>query len=154
MPHRHADSPDDPFARALHARLFGDDLDDDDGEDDDEGDEDELDADEALDDESPDEDDEDDDAPGNAFLSAADGEQGDLDDDFPLGDGSADMSAEVWCPHCGESSEIAVDPGGGAVQHYVEDCPVCCRPWKLTVRYDETGLATVVADADDMDDDE
>ena len=58
------------------------------------------------------------------------------------------------CPTCGEQIVIPLDASAGSDQTYVEDCPVCCRPWKLTVRYDETGLATVVADADDMDDDE
>ena len=78
----------------------------------------------------------------------------DLDDDFPLGDGTADTSAEVWCPYCGEATEISLDPGSGSVQSYVEDCPVCCRPWQVTVRYDEEGGATVVADPDDSMDDE
>jgi hypothetical protein len=32
------------------------------------------------------------------------------------------------CPFCGEAEEVYVDPGGGAVQTYVEDCAVCCRP--------------------------
>lgn len=36
--------------------------------------------------------------------------------------------AYVSCPYCGESSELVVDPGGGAIQEYVEDCEVCCRP--------------------------
>ena len=72
-----------------------------------------------------------------------------LDDEFPLGDGVADTSAEVWCPYCGESSELAVDPGGGDLQQYVEDCPVCCRPWQVTVHYAADGTVTVACDADD-----
>ena len=72
-----------------------------------------------------------------------------LDEQFPLGDGTADTSAVVYCPYCGESAEIGLDPGGGSVQAYVEDCPVCCRPWQLTVRYDADGAATVQCDADD-----
>jgi hypothetical protein len=58
-----------------------------------------------------------------------------LSRDFPLGDGVADSLAHASCPYCGESVEIVVDPGGGARQEYVEDCPVCCRPWRVTVRY-------------------
>lgn len=71
------------------------------------------------------------------------------DDEFPLGDGTADTEATVWCPYCGEEVEIAVDPGGGPVQRYVEDCAVCCRPWQLTVRFDSEGAAHVTCDADD-----
>ncbi len=54
-----------------------------------------------------------------------------------------DSDAEVLCPYCGEKVEIVLDPAGGAEQDYVEDCEVCCQPWQLTVRYDETGTAAV-----------
>jgi hypothetical protein len=27
-----------------------------------------------------------------------------------------------------------VDPSGGKRQSYTEDCQVCCRPWKVSVR--------------------
>jgi ribosomal protein L24E len=50
-----------------------------------------------------------------------------LDAAFPLGDGVADVTARVTCPYCGEEIELAVDPGGGSLQEYVEDCEVCCR---------------------------
>lgn len=71
----------------------------------------------------------------------------DLDSDFPLGDGTADLSAEVCCPYCSESSEIAIDPGSGDHQQYVEDCPVCCQPWSVHVAYDSTGSAHVSVSA-------
>jgi hypothetical protein len=74
-------------------------------------------------------------------------EDDDLDEEFPLGDGTADTRALVVCPHCGEPAEVGLDPGGGALQEYVEDCPVCCQPWQLTVRYDEHGTAVVSAAA-------
>jgi hypothetical protein len=64
-----------------------------------------------------------------------------LDREFPLGDGTADTTATVTCPYCGETMEIAVDPGGGAVQEYVEDCQVCCQPWRVTVTYGDDGHA-------------
>ncbi len=65
-------------------------------------------------------------------------------EDFDTGDGSADTVITVTCcPYCGEQNEIALDPGGGAVQQYVEDCQVCCQPWRVTVRYDEEGKADV-----------
>lgn len=67
----------------------------------------------------------------------------DLEGEFPLGDGTAQTDAVVVCPCCGEATEIALDPGGGAEQTYVEDCQVCCRPWRLGVRYDADGRARV-----------
>jgi Cysteine-rich CPXCG len=69
-----------------------------------------------------------------------------LDDDFPLGDGSADLDAEVMCPYCAQPATIALDPGSGESQQYVEDCPVCCQPWQVHVRYDAAGVATVSID--------
>jgi len=59
--------------------------------------------------------------------------------------GPGQDSAWLSCPYCGEVVEIFLDPGGGAVQSYVEDCPVCCRPWHLTVRWDTDGFPSVEA---------
>ena len=67
----------------------------------------------------------------------------DLDEDFPLGDGTADTSSVVLCPYCGEENVIALDPGSGARQEYVEDCQICCQPWHVGVRYHSNGLAEV-----------
>ena len=72
-----------------------------------------------------------------------------LDEEFPLGDGVADLSSEVSCPYCGESVEITLDPGSGSTQEYIEDCQVCCRPWNVTVTYHEDGSAEVFVDASD-----
>lgn len=66
-----------------------------------------------------------------------------LDEEFPLGDGTADTAGTVTCPHCGEPNEIALDPGGGAAQDYVEDCQVCCRPWRVLVHYGPDGRADI-----------
>lgn len=71
-----------------------------------------------------------------------------LDEDFPLGDGTADLSAWTACPYCGEEIELLVDPGGGASQQYIEDCEVCCQPMQVTVTWDETGGAHASAEAD------
>lgn len=68
-----------------------------------------------------------------------------LDAEFPLGDGTADTAADVACPYCGEVCTIALDPGSGTEQDYVEDCQVCCQPWQVHVTYDESGVATVWA---------
>ena len=58
-------------------------------------------------------------------------------------DGSLDTEAGVTCPHCGASVSLTLDPAGGQVQEYVEDCEVCCRPWKVLVQYDGSGAADV-----------
>ena len=51
--------------------------------------------------------------------------------------------AEVSCPYCGETVQLALDPDGGMAQEYIEDCPVCCRPWRVHVSYDEAGAVEV-----------
>ena len=70
-----------------------------------------------------------------------------LDEEFPLGDGTADTEAVVQCPYCAEENEIAIDPGGGPTQEYVEDCQVCCQPWRVYVTYLEDGRADVAVSA-------
>ncbi len=50
---------------------------------------------------------------------------------------------EVECPYCGELVEIVIDKAGGATQDYVEDCEVCCRPWKVHVTLDVGGAVEV-----------
>ena len=72
-----------------------------------------------------------------------------IEDEFPRGDGTADTSALVECPHCGELNEIAIDPGSGSNQKYVEDCQVCCQPWLMYVRYGPDGRAEVDVTASD-----
>jgi hypothetical protein len=49
------------------------------------------------------------------------------------------MDSDVECPYCGELVTIFVDPGGGPDQTYVEDCPVCCRPWLVRAVEEEPG---------------
>jgi hypothetical protein len=66
-----------------------------------------------------------------------------LDEDFPQADGVADLEAEVVCPYCGETCTIMLDPGGGNSQEYIEDCSVCCQPWRVLVQYQADGSADV-----------
>lgn len=75
--------------------------------------------------------------------SPYDDDSDELDEEFPLGDGTADGAATVSCPYCGEAVEITLDPGGGSQQDYVEDCEICCQPWRVFVRYDRVGGAEV-----------
>jgi hypothetical protein len=65
------------------------------------------------------------------------------DAEFPLGDGTADTEVDLVCPFCAEPVSIALDPGSGASQSYVEDCPVCCQPWQVRVHYTGEGRASV-----------
>ncbi len=78
----------------------------------------------------------------------------DHDEELPLDDGTAETMATVVCPYCGETVEIALDPGGGSVQEYVEDCEVCCRPWRVAVSYLSDGTAQVHVAPDDEGGDE
>jgi hypothetical protein len=80
----------------------------------------------------------------------SDDEEQDLDEEFPLGDGTAEMDALVTCPYCREPVEITLDPGSGDDQEYVEDCEVCCQPWRVSVTYDAKGEATVSISALDQ----
>lgn len=66
----------------------------------------------------------------------------DMDEEFPAGDGTAETSAHAVCPYCAEVVDLAVDPGGGSFQQYVEDCEVCCNPWQVSVRFID-GIAHV-----------
>ncbi|HVH38446.1 MAG TPA: CPXCG motif-containing cysteine-rich protein [Gemmatimonadaceae bacterium] len=69
------------------------------------------------------------------------------DDEYPLGDGTADTEASVICPYCNETIELAIDPGSGSAQEYVEDCEICCQPWRVEVVYDTEGVAEVTVTA-------
>ena len=37
----------------------------------------------------------------------------------------------VTCPYCGEESEIYLEPDVGGT--LVQDCEVCCNPWRLRI---------------------
>lgn len=56
-----------------------------------------------------------------------------------------DFTGTYICDHCGEEIEIALDPSGGALQQYVEDCPVCCVPNVIRVSWSADGNASVEA---------
>jgi hypothetical protein len=60
------------------------------------------------------------------------------------------VDIEIACPYCGELVTLFIDPGGGEEQLYVEDCPVCCRPWTVAARQEEAGgFAVAVTRQDD-----
>jgi hypothetical protein len=47
--------------------------------------------------------------------------------------------ADYVCDACGETIVIPIDLSQGRLQDYVEDCPVCCRPNRITLEIDEGG---------------
>lgn len=65
-------------------------------------------------------------------------------------DGVADTEARVLCPCCRSLTTIGLDPGSGPEQRYTEECPVCCRPWSVTLRYDSDGEARVELAREDL----
>jgi len=52
-------------------------------------------------------------------------------------------SVHAICPYCGERVELLVDAGGGSTQEYVEDCEVCCRPWRVRLGMGASGRVDV-----------
>ena len=40
------------------------------------------------------------------------------------------------CSYCGQWNQAEVDESAGSLQHYVEDCQVCCQPNVLVVRFE------------------
>jgi hypothetical protein len=57
--------------------------------------------------------------------------------------------SEAQCPHCGEAISVPLDPSQGMTQHFIEDCPVCCRAISMRVTWDqESGEAIVSVGSD------
>jgi len=48
---------------------------------------------------------------------------------------------ELRCPYCLELAEVPVDPETEGVM--IEDCAVCCKPWRVTVQRDDFGEAII-----------
>ncbi len=57
------------------------------------------------------------------------------------------MNEEIYyiCDSCGEEIVIPIDLSAGALQEYIEDCPVCCVPNVLRLEIFEDGYTTVQA---------
>jgi hypothetical protein len=56
---------------------------------------------------------------------------------------------EVACPYCGEPGWVEIDAEEGSAE-FVQDCSVCCRPWRvrITVRRDGSSDVTVGQEGD------
>ena len=53
------------------------------------------------------------------------------------------------CPYCGELAEVDVDPGGGEIQDFIQDCAVCCSPWSVHLERQEDGSDAITLRRDD-----
>lgn len=58
-----------------------------------------------------------------------------------------DEAVDVTCPYCGEPSSISVGVEEED-EEFVQDCPVCCRPWKVRIRIRRDGTADVSVEAE------
>ncbi|WP_082626779.1 CPXCG motif-containing cysteine-rich protein [endosymbiont of Ridgeia piscesae] len=54
----------------------------------------------------------------------------------------------IFCPYCGESIIILIDPSI-LQQNYVEDCSVCCRPITLEITLMGEGIAVTARREDE-----
>ena len=52
----------------------------------------------------------------------------------------------VTCPFCGEQLEIYVEPDVNG--SFVQDCEVCCNPWRVDVRDEDGERYITIARAD------
>ena len=52
----------------------------------------------------------------------------------------------VTCPYCGEAIEIYIEPDVRG--SFVQDCEVCCNPWRVRIVGDRDGRYVAVARAD------
>ena len=55
----------------------------------------------------------------------------------------------VRCPYCGERVRVQAEWLGVPEERYVEDCPVCCRPWSVHVTRDGNAVAVRLGREDD-----
>ena len=52
----------------------------------------------------------------------------------------------VTCPYCGEDVEIYIEPD--VTGSFVQDCEVCCNPWRVRVSREGSDRYVDVARAD------
>ncbi len=54
-----------------------------------------------------------------------------------------DEEKSYVCDFCGEEIVIPVDISAGEDQEYVEDCPVCCHPNVIHIRFERNGHVSI-----------
>jgi hypothetical protein len=59
---------------------------------------------------------------------------------------AVDDTIVVTCPYCGEDVEVYLEPD--LIGSFIQDCEVCCNPWRVRVvgRGDERSVDVVRAD--------
>jgi len=57
-----------------------------------------------------------------------------------------DDSFTVTCPYCGEDIELYVETDVGGT--FVQDCEVCCNPWRVRVTRGREGRTVGINRAD------
>ncbi len=58
-------------------------------------------------------------------------------------------SHRAQCPYCGERVQVQAEPYGAAEESYVEDCPVCCRPWTVQLSREADTVRVRLSSEDD-----
>jgi hypothetical protein len=53
--------------------------------------------------------------------------------------------AAVTCPHCWQEIVLEIDPSIEE-QDYIEDCPVCCQPMRVTCHCEDGQLASIAVE--------
>ena len=57
-----------------------------------------------------------------------------------------ETTAEVSCPHCGETILLFLDLSVES-QSYIEDCSVCCQPMQVSYSAQEGELSDISVEA-------
>jgi hypothetical protein len=57
---------------------------------------------------------------------------------------SSGDDVRVRCPYCFEWVELEIDPD--TLGEMIQDCEVCCRPWRVVVTRDGEGMPSVQLD--------
>src|SRR5262249_19009665 len=73
----------------------------------------------------------------------------DLSLEVPTRQAADRLGLAARCPYCGERVTVHVEPTGVSTETYVEDCPVCCRPWAVHVERSPAGPSVGLAREDD-----
>jgi predicted metal-dependent hydrolase len=68
---------------------------------------------------------------------------------FTSGAVSRAVTHRPRCPYCGERVMVQADAVGVPEETYVEDCPVCCRPWTVRVSREGDAVQVLLGREDD-----
>ncbi len=62
---------------------------------------------------------------------------------------TVDVAYARTCPYCGAAVTVWVEPELLGGSEYVEDCPVCCQPWEVSVRQDGSQVSVALGRDDE-----